>query len=41
MSTIDITASSETLMKQAGYTAQEYMADAVENIEKKFGKGFT
>lgn len=36
----DITASAETLMRQAGYTAEVYMNAAIESIDKWFGKGF-
>ena len=37
---IRITASPETLMRQAGMTADVYLRDAIENIEKRLGKGF-
>ena len=30
----------ETLMKQAGWTAGDYLEAAVEKIDKKFGKGY-
>ncbi len=36
--TIDATA--ETLMRQAGYTAEEYMRAAVDSIDGMCGKGY-
>lgn len=35
-----ITASPETLMKQAGYTAEVWLMQALESIDKTFGDGF-
>jgi hypothetical protein len=33
-------ASPETLMRQAGHTAEEYMCRAVEEIDRLFGEGY-
>lgn len=30
----------ETAMKQAGYTANEYLMAAIESIDKQFGPGY-
>lgn len=35
-----VTASAKTLMRQAGYTAEAYLKDAVTHIDGQFGKGF-
>ena len=32
--------SAETLMRQAGYTAEEWLRQAVEAIDNQFGEGF-
>jgi hypothetical protein len=34
------TVSAETLMRQAGYTADEYLKAGIEDIDKRLGKGF-
>ncbi len=36
-----ITASAETLMRQAGMTAAEYLSKAVDEIDSQFGEGFS
>ena len=38
--TLHIDASAETLMRQAGYTAEEYMSAAIKSIDETFGKGY-
>ncbi len=35
-----ITANAETLMRQASMTADEYLRDAIENIDARLGGGF-
>jgi len=35
-----ITASAETLLDQATDTADEYLAQAIKSIDKRFGKGY-
>jgi len=36
----EVTADAATLMKHAGYTAEAYLIDAIEHIDKHLGKGF-
>jgi hypothetical protein len=38
--TYDISASNETLLRQASMTANEYFDKAIEGIDARFGKGF-
>lgn len=38
--TLYIEASAETLMRQAGYTAEEYMRAAIKSIDETFGEGY-
>jgi len=41
MTEIEVTASDgETLVRQAGYTAEIYLIDAIEHIDRHLGKGF-
>ena len=35
-----MTISSEILMKQAAMTANEYLIDAIDSIDKRFGDGY-
>lgn len=35
-----IEVSYETMMRQAGMTATDYMSDAVDEIDRKFGEGY-
>lgn len=37
---IEISASAETLMRQAGLTADEYMKSGIKHIDATFGDGF-
>ena len=38
--TLYIDASAETLMRQAGYTAEEYMRAAIKSIDEMLGAGY-
>ena len=38
--TLNISASAETLMRHAGYTAEEYMRAAIQTIDAEFGEGY-
>ena len=35
-----IEASADTLLRQASLTAEEYMTEAIERIDKSFGQGY-
>lgn len=39
MESHEVTASNETLMRQAGITADVYLADAIAAIDERLGKG--